>query len=120
MDKLHLDFKNKVIGFDNSGQTGEEIYFDLDKEMLTSCIDSYILKHNCITLDFETEEIIINRDIDYHPEKGQIIVLESFIPIKTYSATGLADKKKDIWDALGITVVNMCFEIDLINLLMNI
>jgi len=115
MNKICIDFHNRMIGIFTEGQEGTEHMveniplasvkpFFPDPELFDT--------GNNFTFDFESEEVSVNRPVIWDRSNGSIYGNDNFVPVKTVPAPGLSEQYEAFLAAIGYEETNTSCIID--------
>lgn len=100
MSKLHVDFKNKIVGVEMGKESGLHP-LEIRKSQIRDLIpeDIYDIA-DCFTFDFAREVICINRPIVL--EQDEEVSFHMFYPIKEIEYKGISENGKELLNRVGI------------------
>ncbi|MDE6626674.1 MAG: hypothetical protein K2K56_09965 [Lachnospiraceae bacterium] len=100
MSKLHLDFKNRIVGVEMEGESSLH-QLDVRKSQIRDLIPEEIYDiADCFTFDFNREIVCINRPIVLNEDEE--ISLHIFVPIKEMECKGISNNCMELLKRVGI------------------
>ena len=115
MNKICIDFHNRMIGLYGKGQNGtEHMIDDIPQSVVKQFFPDQELfdTGNNFTFDFENEIVSVNRPVVWDRTNGSIYGKDNFVPVKTVPAPGLSEQYNDFLTAIGYEESDTSFPID--------
>lgn len=102
MSKLHLDFKNRIIGVEMEGESSLHS-LDVRKSQIRDLIpEEFYDIADCFTFDFRREIVCIDRPIILN--QNDDMTLQLFVPIKEIEIMGISGRREELLRRLGFCI----------------
>lgn len=100
MSKLHVDFKNKIVGVE-MGELSTLRSLEVKKSQVREYIpEEYYDIADCFTFDFDREKVCLDRPIVL--DRVKEMTLQEFVSIKEKECKGITNKSKELFESLGM------------------